>query len=262
MAETASFSEVRPEVKSPRVSGLQPEQRASRHHVSLNVGESERYGSIIGGLALILAGISRRGLGGLILGTFGVAIIQRGLTGHCPLYESMGVSTTRMERPGVPDNLGFKVERSITINRRPEEVYRFWRDFRNFPQFMPHIERIDLLDEKRSHWVTWGPRGRKLEWDAEIINEHPNQLIAWESLPGATVQNAGSVRFEPAPGGRGTEVRVSLEYNPPGGVLGALGARVFGEAPEEQIEEDLLRLKQVLEAGEVATTQGQPVGKT
>jgi uncharacterized membrane protein len=140
---------------------------------------------------------------------------------------------------------------TITINRAPEEVYRFWRDFQNLPRFMSHLESVQVIDEKRSHWVAKAPAGMKVEWDAEIAKDMPNQLIAWRSLEGADVDNSGTVRFDRAPGGRGTEVRVEVVYNPPGGALGAGIAKLFGEAPEQQIKGDLRRLKQVLEAGEV-----------
>ncbi|HJQ24303.1 MAG TPA: SRPBCC family protein [Blastocatellia bacterium] len=140
---------------------------------------------------------------------------------------------------------------TITINRPPEEVYRFWRDFRSLPRFMSHLESVQVTDEKRSHWVAKAPAGHTVEWDAEIVEDQPNRLIAWRSLEGADVDNSGTVRFDPAPGNRGTEVRVEVEYNPPAGALGAAVARLFGEAPEEQIKGDLRRLKQVLETGEV-----------
>ncbi|MEN3333627.1 MAG: hypothetical protein V7641_2992 [Blastocatellia bacterium] len=140
---------------------------------------------------------------------------------------------------------------TITINRAPEEVYRFWRDFQNLPRFMSHLESVQVIDEKRSHWMAKAPAGMNVEWDAQIVEDRPNQLIAWRSLEGADVDNGGFVRFDRAPGGRGTEVRVEVEYNPPGGALGAGIAKLFGEAPEQQIKGDLRRLKQVLEIGEV-----------
>jgi uncharacterized membrane protein len=140
---------------------------------------------------------------------------------------------------------------TCTIYRSPEEVYRFWRDFQNLPRFMTHLESVQVTDEKRSHWVAKAPAGTSVEWDAEITDDQPNQLIAWRSLEGADVDNWGTVRFDPAPGNRGTEVRVEVEYNPPAGAIGAAVARLFGEAPEEQIKGDLRRLKQVLEIGEV-----------
>ncbi|HKP87665.1 MAG TPA: SRPBCC family protein [Blastocatellia bacterium] len=140
---------------------------------------------------------------------------------------------------------------TITINRPPEEVYRFWRNFENLPRFMSHLESVQVMGDKRSHWVAKAPAGMSVEWDAEIIDDRPNQLIAWRSLEGADVDNYGTVSFDRAPGGRGTEIRVEVEYNPPGGALGAGIAKLFGEAPEQQIKGDLRRLKQVLEIGEV-----------
>jgi uncharacterized membrane protein len=125
---------------------------------------------------------------------------------------------------------------------------------------MKHLESIRVLDDRRSHWVAKGPAGRTAEWDAEIINEIENELIGWRSLEGAQVDNAGSVHFKSSPNGRGTEVRVLLQYNPPGGAVGAVLAKLWGEEPGQQIDGDLRRLKQILEAGAVPTTVGQPRG--
>jgi uncharacterized membrane protein len=224
--------------------GLMPE------YSRINVGETERYSSIFGGTVLVIAGLLRKSTPGILLSILGGAFIYRGITGHCDLYGSLGLNTasTEGQRPGVPANHGQKVEKTITINRTPEELYRFWRNLENLPQFMNHLESVRVLDDKRSHWRVKGPAGYEVEWDAEIINEHENELIAWQSLPGAAVQNAGSVRFEPAPGNGGTLVKVSLEYQPVGGVLGATVAKLFGEAPEQQIDEDLGRLKSIFES--------------
>lgn len=153
------------------------------------------------------------------------------------------------------------LRKSVTIDRPIAEVYAFWRDFENLPRFMNHLKSVTVLDEKRSHWVAKGPAGTEVQWDAEIIEEKPNELISWKSLPGATVQNAGSVRFEPATGNRGTVIRVKLQYDPPGGAVGVTIAKLFGEAPEKQIPVDLLRIKQLLETGEIARTEGQPAGR-
>lgn len=155
-----------------------------------------------------------------------------------------------------------QLRKTITINRPLEEIYAFWREFENLPRFMNHLKAVTKIDEKRSHWVAKGPLGSEVEWDAEIIEEKPNELIAWRSLPGATVSNAGVVRFEPATGGRGTVIRVNLRYHPPGGALGATVAKLFGEAPEKQIPVDLLRIKQLLETGEIARTEGQPAARS
>jgi uncharacterized membrane protein len=140
---------------------------------------------------------------------------------------------------------------TITIHRSPEEVYQFWRDFQNLPRFMYHLESVQVIDDRRSHWVAKAPAGTTVEWDAEITDDRPNQLISWRSVEGSDVENYGSVRFEQAPGGRGTEVRVEIEYNPPGGALGAGIAKIMGRAPEQQIKDDLYRFKQVMETGEV-----------
>lgn len=166
-----------------------------------------------------------------------------------------------------------QVKKSIAINSSPEELYSFWRNFENLPRFMSHLKSVQTTGDGRSHWVAKGPAGTTVEWDAEITEDRPNELIAWRSLEGADVENSGSVRFERAPGGRGTFVRVEIDYNPPGGVIGATVAKLLGEEPEQQVSDDLRRFKQVVETGEVvvsdatifgtgATEQrpGQPLG--
>lgn len=148
------------------------------------------------------------------------------------------------------------VRKSLIINRSPEELYQFWRDFENLPSFMKHLESVKVTGEGRSHWVAKAPAGTSVEWDAEITEDRPNELIAWRSLEGSDVENSGSVQFEPAPGNRGTIVRVEIEYNPPGGVIGAAVAKLFGEEPGQQAQEDLRCLKQVMETGEVVISDG------
>jgi uncharacterized membrane protein len=143
------------------------------------------------------------------------------------------------------------VRKSITVNRPPEELYRFWHDFENLPRFMSHLESVRVIDNGRSHWKAKAPAGKAVEWDAEVVDDRPNELIAWRSLEGADVENSGSVRFTPAPGGRGTEVHVRLQYDPPGGAIGAMAAKLFGEEPTQQVYDDLRAFKQVMEAGEV-----------
>jgi uncharacterized membrane protein len=150
------------------------------------------------------------------------------------------------------------VEKSITIDRPPEDLYRFWHDVERLPQIMNHLESVRETGPNRSHWVAKGPAGMRVEWDSEITMDRPNELIGWRSLEGADVESAGWVRFEPAAGGRGTVVRVTMDYYPPAGALGAIIAKLFGEAPEKQMAVDLHRLKQLMETGEIARTEGQP----
>lgn len=151
----------------------------------------------------------------------------------------------------VGEDEGIHVVRLITIDRSPEDVYRFWREVENLPRFMSHLHVVRALDDRRSHWVACGPVGRFVEWDAEIVDDRPGERIAWRSLAGADVDNEGAVSFAPAPGDRGTEVRVELRYHPPGGALGATVAKLFRRAPDQEIADDLRRLKQVLETGQV-----------
>ncbi len=153
-----------------------------------------------------------------------------------------------------------RVKRSAVINRPPEDVYKFWRHLENLPKFMYHLESVRITGERRSHWVAKGPAGKNVEWDSEITEERPDELIAWRSVEGSEVYNAGSVRFEANPGSRGTIVRVDMEYYPPAGPVGAAIAMLFNEAPEQQIYDDLRRLKQVLETGEVVRSDGSPEG--
>ena len=233
----------------------------------INVSQNERIASVVGGSALALYGVTRRSWGGLLLAVLGGGLIYRGATGHCDICEAMGRNTAEADQTEAPDvsqstadSKGIWVEKSVTINKSPEELYRFWRRFENLPRFMEHLESVQVIDDKRSHWVAKGPAGRAVEWDAEITEDEENALIAWRSAEGADVTNMGSVRFQPLPAGRGTEIDVLVRYSPPGGALGALVARMFGEEPSQQIEDDLRRLKQLMEAGEIATTECQPRG--
>ena len=147
-----------------------------------------------------------------------------------------------------------RTKKSVTVGRPVEEVYAFWRDFQNFPQFMRHLESVSVLDDRRSRWVAKAPAGKTVEWDAEITEDRPNELISWRSLEGAEIYNAGTVRFQPAPGDRGTEVRVEFEYDPPFGKLGSKIATVFREEPGQQVRDDLRHFKQVMELGEIVVS--------
>jgi uncharacterized membrane protein len=149
---------------------------------------------------------------------------------------------------------------TLVINRPAEELYRFWRDFENLPRFMHHLEQVRVTGEGRSHWVAKGPAGLSVEWDAELTGEVPNERISWRSLPGADVENSGTISFEEAAGGRGTVVRLELTYHPPGGVVGKWAARLLGEEPESQARNDLRRFKQLMETGEVVVSDATLLG--
>jgi uncharacterized membrane protein len=227
---------------------------------TVNVGETERWASTIGGGALAVYGLTQLikngSWGGAVLALVGGSLIYRGTSGHCAMYEATGINTAGTETEqkkspvvSVPAGHGIKVEESIVINNRtPEELYRFWRSFENLPRFMNHLESV-TTSGNRSHWVAKAPAGTSVEWNAEVYNEKEGELIAWRSLEGSDVDNAGSVHFTAAPGGGGTEVRVVLKYDPPAGVVGATIAKIFGEEPSQQIRDDLRRFKQLMETG-------------
>jgi uncharacterized membrane protein len=214
-----------------------------------NTSDTERWASLIGGGALVLLGLSQRSLRGALLAVAGSGLAARGL----------GVGESLQS--AVDANQTIKVEKTVTIDKPVDELYRFWRDFANLPRFMKHLKHVTVIDEKRSHWIASAPIGNSVEWDAEIVREEENRLIAWASVEGADVDNSGFVRFQPAPAGRGTEVKVVLEYSPPGGAIAAAAAKLFGEDAEQQIGDDLRRFKQFMETGEIATVEGQSSGR-
>jgi uncharacterized membrane protein len=220
----------------------------------INVGRTERVVSGIAAAAVAVAALRRKRLRPFLLPIAG-SLFSRAVTGRCAVNRALGRNTARHDRvspvASVPRGEGIKVERSVVVNRPASEVYQFWRNFENLPRFMDHLESVTVIDESRSHWVAKAPAGTRVEWDATIHNELENQLIAWRSLPGADINNAGSVHFTSVGDGR-TEVRVVLSYEPPAGRLGAVVAKLLGEEPSQQVEDDLRRFKQVMEA--VVTT--------
>jgi uncharacterized membrane protein len=219
----------------------------------INVGKTERLVSGIAGAAVIALALRRKRLRGLLL-PLGGSLLSRAVSGRCPVNRALGRNTANDDRvspvASVARGEGIKVERSVTVNRAREDVYRFWRQLENLPRFMDHLESVTVLDENRSHWIAKAPAGTRVEWDAAIHNEIEDELIAWRSLPGSDIDNAGSVHFTPADGG--TEVRVVLSYDPPAGRVGAAVAKLLGEDPGQQVEEDLRRFKQVMEAVETS----------
>ena len=239
--------------RTGRTESWQNLERRESQGPGVNVGRRERWISAVAAAAVAAYGLRRRRGRGIILPVAG-ALLGRAMSGRCPVNEMLGRNTALDDGPSssvtsVGRGEGVRVDESIVLNRPRSEVYRFWRNLENLPRFMDHLEAVTVLDEERSHWVAKGPAGTRVEWDAVIHNEIPNELLAWRSLEGSEVDNAGSVHFRPTETGD-TEVRVVLRYDPPAGRLGAAVARLFGEDPSRQVADDLRRLKQVVEAGE------------
>jgi uncharacterized membrane protein len=233
-----------------------------------NVGRAERVGSVALGAALVGLGIRRRDPAGLVAALFGSYFVTRGATGRCPVYRALGVSTGDADavlRPAPREDVtgraatvnarkAIKVERSVTIEKPRAELFAFWRNFENLPRFMEHLVSVRVDSPTRSRWRAKAPAGRTVEWDAEIVNEVPNEIIAWKSVGEPDVSNAGAVNFSDAPGGRGTIVRVTLDYEPPAGRVGAVLSHFLSEEPDRQIREDLRKFKQLMETGEITTS--------
>ncbi len=236
----------------------------TQQHSLRNVGTLERWISGVGGGALAAYGLWRRDWLGAGLAIVGGNLVFRGASGHSYVNQALGVNianTASNAVTSVQHNEGVKVVHAVTIDKAPEELYRFWRNFENLPRFMEHLQSVSVIDSIHSHWVANAPAGMSAEWNAEIINDRPNQLIAWRSVGDSQIGNAGSVHFTPAPGNRGTEVKVVLEYNPPAGRIGSLIAKLFGEEPNQQVREDLRHFKEIMETGEIPTTKGQPAAR-
>ncbi len=228
--------------------------------------QAERLVTLAAGGVLALFGLSRRSWLGLVLAAAGGGLIARsamsGPQADDADFDAAGEVEPPAEweaplppKPAKSD--GVQVEKTVSINAPAAPLYAFWRDFTNLPRFMKHLESVEVLDGGRSHWVAKAPLGQTVAWDAEITDDVENTRIAWQSLPGADISNSGSVEFRTAPGGRGTEVRVALTYKPPAGAAGAVVAKLFGEEPTQQVQDELRRFKQLVEAGEIATIDGQ-----
>ncbi len=210
-----------------------------------------RLAALVGGAALITIAARDRTWRGIGLALAGAPLVWRGATGNWPVQRT--VTQTSAETAPAP------IEVSLTIGRPRQELYDFWRQLETLPQFMHHLTSVRKIDDRRSHWVGKSPVGR-VEWDAEIVSEREGHFLAWRSLPGSRIHNAGSVSFKDATGGRGTIVRVEMEASPGNGLGRAVG-RVFSGVTERQVHEDLRRFKNLMEAGEIPTTDGQPAGR-
>jgi uncharacterized membrane protein len=218
--------------------------------------DNKRLESLIVGGALVLTGLSQRFLLRTLLTASGASLIYHGIMGDKNLQNKLMETTTGLVANSI------RVEKTVTIqNKSPEELYTYWRNFENLPTFMKKLQSVQIVSETRSHWMAKSPLGNSIEWDAEMLIDRPNELITWASAPGADVANYGSVRFTPAYPGRGTEVKLVLEYSPPGGGITDAIAKVFNQSPEQQVVEDLRHFKMLMETGEIATTEGQSAGQ-
>lgn len=231
-----------------------------------DVENLERIGSVATAAALLAFGISRRSVPGAVAAAAAIPLAYRGIAGHWPpwLAHTIAPGAEGDTRAMLTGERGLHVRESISVERPISEVYRFWRQLEHLPRFMRHLKSVtpigDAAGAQRYHWVAKGPLGVNVEWDAEVINEAENQLIAWRSLPHSDVVSAGSVNFNQRRGGRSTVVSVHLQYAPPAGRLGRIVSATFGREPSQTIREDMRRFKQILEAGEITRASIAQVG--
>lgn len=229
--------------------------REQRVREGRNISEAERWASMAAGVGLAAYGMSKGRLPGWAVAGLGALLFRRGLSGHCETYQMLGLSTSGTgddTRQALGGPAGVIIEESVTINRPISELYRFWRNLENLPRFMTHLESVERITDTLSRWQAKGPAGAIVEWNAEIINEVPDQVIGWRSIEGSDVVSAGSVNFDDAGAGRGTKVRVRLQYSPPLGKVGDAVARLLGSDAATQIREDLQRFKVLVETGQTA----------
>lgn len=232
-------------------------------NTDVNLSDTERLVSGIAGGGLIAYGLKRGDAAGAALAVVGGLLGLRGATGHCQIKDAIETnSQPNNGRSNTQSWLSGKIEvkKAVTINKSQTELYAFWRNFENLPQFMNHLESVITIDDTRSHWKATAPLGYTVEWQAEITDEVLNEKIAWRSLQGADIPNSGSVEFRPT-ANRGTEVVVHLTYEAPAGKIGSLAAKIFGEEPAQQVAEDLRRFKSLMEANLIMKVEGQPSGR-
>jgi uncharacterized membrane protein len=213
----------------------------------------ERVMSVIAGSVLAVYGVRKRGVRGFGLAVLGAQLVHRGASGHCMFYDALGVSTAdgpddvrirnAVTSPAATVNArkAIKVERTVIINCPRAELYEVWRNFERLPSLIPNLESVTKTGDGRWHWVARGPRRERIEWDIELVNDIPNELVAWKTIGNPDIAHAGSVHFRDAAGGRGTEMRIVFDYEPPGGPIGKLGV---------MLRDDLRRFKTTMESGE------------
>jgi uncharacterized membrane protein len=262
---------------------------------SINVGQIERQLSVAAGAALVLYALINRSRASWITAPLGAALIWRGQTGHCPVYQALNVNTAQSQgtwqhNSGMQNNYrgqsngglqqipiqrqdqqqqnqqqpssSIEIRRSVTVNKPATELYNFWRKLENLPQFMQHLDQVTQTSEKSSHWHAKVAGGIPVEWDAEITEDMPGKRIAWRTKPDSQVQQVGVVAFKENSNGRGTVVDVDIRYTPPGGIIGETFGRLLNGVTTQQVENDINRFKSLMETGEIPTTEGQPSGRS
>jgi uncharacterized membrane protein len=245
--------------------GMEVEGRGRSH--DYNVGSLERGASLLAGGAMTVGGLRKGGLGGLASALVGGVLLYRGSTGYCPAYGAFGVDTSGVDETegGLTDFLvgqrEIRMEAVATVNRPAMELYRLWREPQNLPRFMKSLTSVDPISDHRASWRLKPPVGPGIRFVTEITHETEGEHLAWRSEDTAVVEHMGEVSFRELPSGRGTEVRLRLDFTPPAGVIGGGLARIFDGALEAQLRNELKRMKQLMETGEVATTEGQPSGR-
>ncbi len=217
----------------------------------INASDIEHIGSLTLGGLLLLKGLFKGGPLGLIYKVGGAALVYRGQQGYRRLYDALGIEMPA-NATGVGKN-NVKVEHEVIVNRPREELYRIWRNLENLPVFMENLVSVHEIDDTHSVWVAKAPAGTVIKWDAEIVNDVENELIAWQTTEGSGVDNAGSIHFEPH-GDDATRIKVVLRYDPPADQLGVIVAKAFGRDPQREIEADLDRFKAIMEVGGTATS--------
>lgn len=214
-------------------------RKGGQQHRNGMMSSLPRWGAIVGGSALAVLGVTRRSKAGIVMAAAGGALAYGGVRmSPAPIH----------------------AEASFIVNVEPEEAYRFWLNLENLPKFMSHLESVRDLGNGRSEWVARGPMRMNIKWTAEIVDRRENQWLVWRSDPSSTLPNSGSVQFRRATGGRGTAVTVAMQYMPPTGAVGKAVAALFGKHPEHAVREDLRHFKQLIETGEIPTTEGQSHG--
>lgn len=205
----------------------------------------------LAGGALVLVGIARRSPLSILLAAVGGSMVYESFRSGT-LKQSISYLKGTPTQQTLSHEQGIRIQESVTIQRSQEDLYRYWRDLENLPRVMRYLQEVHVVSPMRSHWVVQAPAGTTVEWDAEIIRDKENETIAWRSIEGADVPNAGSVHFEPAPGVAGTLVTVNLKYDPPMGPIGAVVAKLFGTDPSHTVNQDLHRFKEMMEMNEPA----------